>query len=79
MYLKERPVLRLLLLHLLQQPLDFVPQLCLQLWLDDKAQCGRKRRAQRVNMALQPGMKEEKMQSSSAPSCSCEYTASTEI
>lgn len=53
LYLQERPVLRLLLLHLLQQPLDFFSQLCLQLWLDDKVQCGGKRRAQRVNMALQ--------------------------
>lgn len=73
MYLKERPVLGLLLLHLLQQPLDFVPQLCLQLWLDDKAQCGRKRRAQRVNMALQPGMKGEKMQSSRVQRIHSEY------
>lgn len=57
LYLQERPVLGLLLLHLLQQPLDFFPQLCLQLWLDDKVQRGRKRGAQRVNMALQREIK----------------------
>lgn len=79
-YLQERPVLRLLLLHLLQQPLDFFSQLCLQLWLDDKVQCGRKRRAQRVNMALQSEIKEEKTLSPSrGTSSSCEFTVSTEI
>lgn len=78
LYLQERPVLRLLLLHLLQQPLDFFSQLCLQLWLDDKVQCGRKRRAQRVNMALQPEIKEEETLSSGT-SCSCELTVSAAI
>lgn len=57
-YLQEGPVFRLLLLHLLQQLLDLYSQLSLQFWLDDKVQRGRKRRAQRVNMALQPRIEE---------------------
>lgn len=42
-YLQQRPVLGLLLLHLLQQLLHFFSQLSLQLWLNDKVQRGRQR------------------------------------
>lgn len=51
-HLQKRPVLWLLLLHLLQELLDFFSQLGLQLWLDDKTQRGRKCGAQREYMAL---------------------------
>lgn len=60
LYLQQWSVLRHLLLHLLQQPLDFFSQFCLQLWLDDVGQRSWKRRAQRVNMALPQRKKELK-------------------
>lgn len=54
LYLQLWSVLRLLLLHLLQQILKFFSQFSLKLRLNNKVQCSRKCGAQGVNMALQP-------------------------
>lgn len=73
--LQQRSLLGRLLLHLLQQPLDLPPQLCLQLWLDDVGQRGRKRGAQRVNVALQPTRRKgTKGRSAKGPACTLQLT-----
>lgn len=51
-HLQKRPVLRLLLLHLFQQLVQFLSQLDPQLRLSDEAQRGGERGAQREHVAL---------------------------